>query len=413
MFYAVRPIPGHALSVILRVIQLRSIQTMTMSDVKPDNRKADSATQPAAPANPSAADESGARLSQRRRRLQLPLFVLAVGGLVYAAPKLVEKGAALGEWYQAAYTEPVVHKPPELEFDLTNASIPRNQISSGGPPKDGIPALTDATFVTASRAKFLKPDDRVIGVTIGREAKAYPLKILNYHEVVNDRVGGRPLAVTYCPLCDSVAVFDSRTADGPIEFGVSGLLYNSNVLLYDRSQDKPESLWSQMMSESISGPRVGQTLLTLPVELTAWSDWRARHPDTSVLSPDTGHRRNYSRNPYAGYFGGARLMFPVQPVDTNKRLPPKAQVLGVWAGEAARAYPLSAFAPIRQPQEFSETLAGRQFTLHYDPRHRSLRVIHSDAGLQWMYAFWFAWYAFHPETELFQLDSNDPADSTR
>lgn len=384
-----------------------------MSDMKPDIGNSDAVMRPDTAADQSNRAERRPRLSQRRHRLQLPLFLLAIAGFAYAAPQLFRKAAALGEWYQTANAEQVVRKPPRTEFDLSEASIPREQIRSGGPAKDGIPALTDAKFVEASQAKFLDPADRVVGVIIGREAKAYPLKILNFHEVVNDRVGGRPLAVTYCPLCDSVAVFDAQTAAGRIEFGVSGLLFNSNVLLYDRSPDQPESLWSQMRSEAVSGPRRGQTLLTVPVELTTWTDWKVRHPQTAVLSLDTGHRRDYSRNPYAGYFRQPRLMFPVQPADQNRRLPPKSRVLGVSAGEVARAYPLTEFASVRQPEEFSESLAGRQFTLHYDPRHRTLRVVRSGAGVEWMYAFWFAWYAFHPDTELFHREPDFPINSSQ
>jgi hypothetical protein len=172
-----------------------------------------------------------------------------------------------------------------------------------------------------------------VGVVFGKTAKAYPLKILDYHEAVNDRGGDVPFAVTYCPLCDSAAVFDRRTNDGVIEFGISGLLYNSNVLLYDRRKDGKQSLWSQMMTNSVAGPRVGKSLQTLPLELTTWADWSARHPKTEVLSTETGHHRDYSRSPYASYFGDDRLMFPVKPLD--KRLPLKSRVLGVWSNKTA------------------------------------------------------------------------------
>lgn len=119
-------------------------------------------------------------------------------------------------------------------FDLEKANVPVDEIHSGGPPKDGIPALTNPEFIAGNQASYLGPSDRVIGVVAGSEARAYPLRILNYHEIVNDRIGQLSIAVTYCPLCDSAAVFDRRTPLGEREFGVSGLLYNSNVLLYDR-----------------------------------------------------------------------------------------------------------------------------------------------------------------------------------
>ena len=280
-------------------------------------------------------------------------------------------------------------------FDLENATVRRDRIRSGGPPVDGIPAISKPRFATADAARFLLPQDRVIGVVIEDKARAYPLKILDYHEAVNDRIGDVPFAVTYCPLCDSAAVFDRRGDAGETEFGISGLLFNSNVLLYDRQR---ESLWSQVKSESIAGPRVGETLGALPMELTTWDDWRARHPQTEVHSTNTGHRRDYNRSPYANYFASPQLMFPVDPLD--RRLPAKTRVLGVWGPESQRAYPVSAFESARQPLELGQQLDGREFTLVYNPRARSLRIIDADEGLQWMYSFWFAWAALRPETEV-------------
>ena len=221
------------------------------------------------------------------------------------------------------------------------------------------------------------------------------MKILNYHEVVNDRLGGRPIAVTYCPLCDSAVVFDRRTELGEHEFGVSGLLYNSNVLLFDRG-GQPESLWSQMMAQGVSGPAAGVSLTPLPAELTTWRDWATRHPQTTVLSSRTGHARDYRASPYQQYFDSPRLMFPVRPLDN--RLPLKEPVLGVWTDEAARAYPVSAFG--REARIVEQELDGRRFTLEFDPQPNTVRVLHADEGLHWMYSFWFAWHAFQPETEI-------------
>ena len=235
-------------------------------------------------------------------------------------------------------------------FDLSNATIPTDQIRAGGPPKDGIPALTDPTMVPADRAGYLRPDDRVIGYAADGEARAYPLRVLNYHEIVNDRVAGTPIAVTYCPLCDSAAIFDRRTPVGLREFGVSGLLYNSNVLMYDRG-GQPESLWSQVLGAGVSGPAAGKRLTALPVELTTWRDWSERYPQTSVLSAETGHPRDYRSNPYDGYLTSPGVMFPV--TSTSDRLPAKQLVLGVWVGDTSKAYPLSAFG--EEPVGVSET----------------------------------------------------------
>jgi len=282
-------------------------------------------------------------------------------------------------------------------FDLTQLTVPEREIHAGGPPKDGIPAISNPRFVSAAEATYLQPQDRVVGVVADQDVRAYPLKILNYHEIVNDRINNTPIAVTYCPLCDSADVIDRRTPLGEREFGVSGLLYNSNVLMYDRTRGT-ESLWSQVKAEGISGPGAEKPLKSLPLELTTWSDWLSRHPNTKVLSIETGHQRNYDRNPYGQYFSTPRLMFPAQP--TSDRLPTKERVLGVWTENSSKAYPISSFSAERQQLE--DSLDGKRVVIEYIPDANTLRVAQADEGVQWMYSLWFAWYAFHPETEVFE-----------
>ncbi|RMF89491.1 MAG: DUF3179 domain-containing protein [Planctomycetota bacterium] len=278
-------------------------------------------------------------------------------------------------------------------FDLQRLTIPLQEIRSGGPPKDGIPAITNPRTVPAARAKYLTSSDRVIGVVLKGQARAYPLRILNQHEIVNDRLGGVPIAVTYCPLCDSAVVFDRRTPLGELEFGVSGLLYNSNVLMYDRQKQR---LWSQMAMQGVSGDAAGVKLRVIPFETTTWSDWRNRHPEGDVLSDRTGFNRNYQADPYAGYARTDRLWFPVRPLD--RRLPPKTRVLGVIVGEKARAYPIAAFGKSKQVRD--ESLAGKHFRIEIDGKNGIARVVEADDDVQWAYTYWFAWYAFHPNTEI-------------
>jgi hypothetical protein len=281
-------------------------------------------------------------------------------------------------------------------FDLRGLTVPAAEIHSGGPLKDGIPALTNPRLVDPAAAIYLSDTDRVVGVTLGNEARAYPLKILNHHEIINDSVGEVPVAVTYCPLCDSAVVFDRRTPLGVREFGVSGLLYNSNVLMYDRG-GQPESLWSQVKAEGVSGPAAGKKLASVPMELTTWNDWKLRHPQTKVLSDQTGHRRDYRRNPYAGYFATPQLMFPAKPV--NNRLPAKTRVLGVWTADGEwRAYPMIGG---RIPDAvIRDSLGKYTITIQADARNNMLRVVEADESVQWMYSFWFAWYAMHPSTDV-------------
>ena len=285
-------------------------------------------------------------------------------------------------------------------FDLSHASVPEEEIVSGGPPKDGIPALTDPAVMAAEAATFLRPDDRVLGVEWHGQARAYPIQILNWHEVVNDRVGGAPIAVTYCPLCGTGMVFDANHEGTRVTFGVSGLLYNSDVLLYDRTT---ESLWSQLGMEAVAGPRVGDRLTWLPVAHTTWAAWYAAHPTTDVLSLQTGYRRDYARDPYASYGASARLMFPVRHRDD--RLATKAWVLGVLLNGEPKAYPLD-----RLPNGpmLEDALGGQQVRIRYDAAARSASVTDQDGQpIPAVQAYWFAWAAFYPDTVIYELEQID------
>ncbi|MDE2505817.1 MAG: DUF3179 domain-containing protein [Planctomycetota bacterium] len=332
---------------------------------------------------------------QARDRYRAAQSILALALLATGGTKLYLDH---GRW-ATALTQRPSFRPTPPGFDLRRTTIPRKEIRRGGPAKDGIPSLTAPEFMVADAAMYLDPGDRVVGVVIDGEARAYPLRILTWHEVVNDTIRDTSIAVTFCPLCDSVAVFDRRTPNGVKEFGVSGQLYNSNVLMYDRN-GRPEALWSQIKSESVSGPKAGQRLKALPVELTTWADWQWRHPATKVLSTHTGHDLRYDHDPYAGYLDRPGLMFPVGL--KSDRLPEKAKVLGVLAEDGTtKAYPLSAFTEAQGPRDIRDEIGGRKLRLYSDPRSSTLRVVEADRGLHWMYALWFAWYAFHPTTDVF------------
>ena len=284
-------------------------------------------------------------------------------------------------------------------FDVANASVPTQAILRGGPPKDGIPAIDQPKFQRAGEAR-LADADRVLGVARGGVARAYPVRILNWHEVVNDRFGDDAVVVTYCPLCGTGMAFDARLDGSARRFGVSGLLYNSDVLLFDR---ETESLWSQIMQTAISGPLKGRRLQALPLTHTSWADWRKRHPATQVLSTDTGFARDYGRDPYAGYDGVQQLMFDVQHRDERFRL--KEWVLGIEVGGTHKAYPFSLLArAVDKSGELVDTVAGRRMRIRYDPQHGSAEAL-DEQGRAWpgTMAFWFAWVAFHPQTEVLKL----------
>ena len=283
--------------------------------------------------------------------------------------------------------------PPPLELNLDNLSVPAEEILFGGPRKDGIPALTAPEVVPVAEAGLLEPGDRIVGVRIGTEARAYPLRILIWHEAVNDELGGVPIAVVYCPLCDSVSVVDRRLDGETREFGISGLLHNSNVLLYDRGDD---SLWSQLGFAAISGPNVGRSLAHLGWELTTLGAWREAHPEATVLSLNTGYDRDYRRHPYGDYFETDQLRFPVARED--RRLRRKDLVVGIKIGKIARAYPVAAIGEGLLRDEID----GEVIALAFVRASGSLRVVEAPARARVVYTFWFAWAAFHPDTEIYK-----------
>ena len=203
-------------------------------------------------------------------------------------------------------------------FRLEPAAIPVPDILPGGPPRDGIPALFEPEALPAAEAPW-EDDQPVIGFSHGGEARAYPLAVLNWHELVNDRVGGLEILVSYCPLCGTGIVFEREAR----RFGVSGLLYQSDMLLYDH---ETESLWSQIAAAAVTGPELGKRLRILRSELTRWEEWRRSHPETTVLSANTGHLRDYTRDPYEGYEKSRQLYFRV-PLD--RRYHPKLRTAGL------------------------------------------------------------------------------------
>lgn len=283
-------------------------------------------------------------------------------------------------------------------FELDDASIPENEILSGGPGRDGIPSLDKPVFVRASKADFLRPDDRVLGVALNNVKRAYPIRILNYHEIVNDVLGGRPLVVTYCPLCGSGMAFDSTINGRRLEFGVSGLLYNSDVLLYDR---QTQSLWSQIMSSAVTGSMQGARLNPVPVSHTTWRDWLARHPDTEVLSTKTRYRRNYDVDPYPNYSRTGSLYFPV--ANQSAQYQRKSIVMGLEINQHFKAYPFEELQ--KGPSQFKDEYQGQDIEVHYDAQNQTARILDSNGNeLPTLMAFWFAWYAFHPETDIHTTD---------
>ena len=282
-------------------------------------------------------------------------------------------------------------------FDLTDALIPVDEILSGGPPRDGIPAIDQPKFESAGEADWLRDEDRVLALVIQGHARAYPIRILNWHEIVNDKVGDQQFAVTYCPLCGTGVVFAADIANTSLQFGVSGLLYNSDVLLYDRNS---ESLWSQILGKAVAGKLKGTILRQIPVTHTSWKDWVKHHPDTLVLSRDTGFRRNYRDSPYSGYEKSRRLYFKVSH-KSPANYHPKERVIGVEIDGRFKAYPYRELSK-NGKSEFTDSFAGSNLKIYWNEEAQSGSVTNIDGkALPVISGFWFAWFTFHPDTEIY------------
>ncbi len=285
-------------------------------------------------------------------------------------------------------------------FDLADALVPVDEILWGGVPRDGIPSINRPKFVSAADADFLGKKDRVLGVYRNGIAKAYPIRILDRHEVVNDRFADEGVVVTYCPLCFSGMAFSISTDSVARTFGVSGLLFNSDVLLYDHQTG---SLWSQIQSQAISGRLKGTKITPVVAAHTTWPGWLNRYPDTQVLSTDTGFGIKYGKSAYVEYQRSRDLMFPVQ--NRSNQYSNKELVLGITIGDAHKAYP---FKELRKQDQlsFNDTFDGKDITIEWLEKEKFARAISSDGEeIPTVIVYWFAWYAFHPTTAVFQAGS--------
>ena len=280
-------------------------------------------------------------------------------------------------------------------FDVTQHSVPLQDILSGGPPRDGIPAIMKPNFGLVDTVSFLQDNDRILGIVGEEEAKAYPIKIMNWHEIVNDTLEGNPIVVTYCPLCGTGIGFKGMIRGEIATFGVSGLLYQSDLLMYDHQS---ESLWSQIAMESVAGRLTGEKLEPVFLEHTTWGEWRHAHPQTLVLLNNTGYRRDYDRDPYLGYAQHAELMFPASDVDP--RYHAKEWILGIEIKGTFKAYPFSELRKISGPVQ--DTVQGQTLTIRFNRSTQSAIAL-DDRGKTFpsFMAYWFAWTAFHPNTSVF------------
>jgi hypothetical protein len=316
--------------------------------------------------------------------------------------------------------------------------IPSGEIHDGGPGKDGIPALSNPEFISASGGSYLRNNDLVLGVKVGRETRAYPHPILDWHEIINDEFGAKQFSVTYCPLTGSGIIWDRSSVGGnSTTFGVSGLLYNTNLIPYDRATN---SNWSQMKLLCVSGNLAGERIKTYPAIETTWATWKKMAPNTEVVSASTGFSRSYGSYPYGDYRTNHNsLIFPIS--NNDGRLPRKNRVLGLIKDDETTAYPLKSFSTtgsvvhddfagipiviagssaLNYAVAFDRRLGEK--TLQFEAVSEQLPVLMTDnQGNQWdvfgeatsgpnkgefltpiegYVAYWFAWATFWPATDL-------------
>ena len=353
-------------------------------------------------------------------------------------------------------TSEVVEAPTgaerEFETDFSAHSVPYDEISSGGPPKDGIPAIDEPRFVGVEKAEeWLEPEEPVILLESAGETRAYPIQVITWHEIVNDRVGGGPVTVTFCPLCNTAIAFEGGLDGRELDFGTTGRLRFSNLIMYDR---QTESWWQQATGEAIAGELTGSELDTIPSPIVSWEDFRSSHPDGEVLSRETGYNRNYGENPYAGYDDADSSPFLYDGPETPGELPPMARVITVDAEFEPVAYPyvilresravndsvdgepvaviweegtssaldessIDAGRDVGSAAVFSRELGGKTLTF----RSEGDAVLDEETGSEWNVLgeavagelrgeklepvtsidhFWFSWAAFQPETRVYE-----------
>lgn len=347
--------------------------------------------------------------------------------------------------------------PPRLESLSANwetnwekHTIPYDEFVSGGPPRDGIPSIENPEFISLHEAKdWLSPEEPVMVVDIDGDARAYPLQILIWHEIVNDVVGDKPVLISFCPLCNSAIVFD-REANGEIyEFGTSGLLVNSDLVMYDRTT---ETLWQQLTGEAIVGDLVGNQLTMLTSSLVSFENFMSSFPDGIVMSRETGHDRKYGQNPYQGYDSRSSTLFSKE--EDHGQLPAMERVVAVSLDNEDKAYPYSVLLeqPVIHDQiagedvviffkkgtasaldskviadgkdvgasgVFHQTVDGEKRTFTQDGND----IVDNETGSTWDIFgkatsgplegsqlepivhgnhFWFSWVAFKPSTDVYQ-----------
>ena len=276
--------------------------------------------------------------------------------------------------------------------------VPPDKIVSAGVAKDGIPSIDRPEFVSVKNAdKWLQDDDLVIVLVHKNIVRVYPLQILLWHEIVNDNVAGDPILVTYDPLCGSALAFVRCINRKQVEFGTSGKLYNSNLVMYDRNTN---TLWSQVEGLAIFGKLAGTKLKSVSIDIVEWGNFKKEHPNSMVLSKKTGYSYPYGKDPYKNYYNKSFIMFPVDHVDSS--IFSKTLIYGIEVNGEYKAYMEK---DIINKSIIYDTINGMKIKAkRYKNSRVKFTVIKTGREIVKKRMFWFTWYTFHPETELYGRD---------
>ena len=280
---------------------------------------------------------------------------------------------------------------------LVNPDKIRRGIGALGDIRDRIPPIDDPKFVSIEDAdEWIEDNELVLALEYNDVKRVYPLQVLVWHEIVNDNVGGDPVLVTYCPLCGSGIAYNPAINGETFDFGTSGKLLDSNLVMYDRPTN---TYWTQIDGLAIVGELTGTELEPISIDTVVWRDWKAAHPDSEVLSKDTGHNRRYGNDPYGSYYEDSNLFFPVE--NSDDRIHAKDVVFGVKLGDQAVAFR-------------EKDLLSNDGELMIQVNGTKLKATRDDVGVVKVFNedtsdeivkerdFWFAWYAFHPNTVLWE-----------
>jgi hypothetical protein len=336
---------------------------------------------------------------------------------IVAVVLLAAVSACGGSTRSRAETDSARDLPPEaLDFgaegwktDFTRREVPLSEFLSGGPPKDGIPPIDSPRFVAVVQGDFVEPDEPVIELIVNGQARAYPIQILIWHEIVNDTIGGVPVAVTFCPLCNTALVFDRRVDGNVLDFGTTGTLRHSDLVMYDR---QTESWWQQFGGRALVGEYAGTELGRLPARIVAWREFAVEHPKALVLSRATGHDRPYGENPYEGYDDvDSSPLFPVAN-DDDERLPPKERVVFIERGDDAVAVP---FSVLERKRTLRVVVGGERLVVRFrrgpvsaldapaiaeGRRVGAAEVVRDGRLVEFEEPFWFVVAAFRPDARV-------------